>query len=153
MHRVLKPLDELLELGDSRLEHSKPIVLEVGAGRPFRLMSRFGTAANLADPRDQPLKLAHSSPLDRTLGRYRAGRIPPTLFLRHLADHQRTALDLLTHHFELRLALLRRSLPCGLHRITSRRVTIGTNLPLALGACPEFPACVIDPDAPTAFSR
>jgi len=119
MHRVLQPLHELLELCDSRLERPKAILPKIDSRRLGRLISRFGTAANLADPRDQSLKLAHSSPPASTLGRDRAARIAPTLLLRHLADHQRTARDLLTHQFELGLALLRRSLPCALHLVTS----------------------------------
>ena len=127
MHRVLQSLHELLELCDSRLERPKAILPTIDAPRFFRLVAprlfrlvgRVSPAANLADPRDQPLKLAHDSPSARTLGRLRAARIPSTLFLGHLANHQRAALDLLAHQLELRLALLLGFLPCALHLVTS----------------------------------
>jgi hypothetical protein len=119
MHRVLQPLHELLELSDSRLKRPKAILSMTDAGRLLRLINRVGTAPNSADPRDESIKLAHTSPPAWALGRNRAARIPPTLFLCHLADHQRTALDLLTHQFELRLALLLGSPPCTLHLVTS----------------------------------
>jgi hypothetical protein len=126
MHRILQPLHELLELCDSRLERPKATLPRIDAGSLFRLISRSGPAANLADPRDQSIKLAHSSPPARTLGRNRATRIPPALFLCHLADHQRTILDLLTHQFELRRALLLGSLPIALHLAASPSRTIET---------------------------
>lgn len=119
MHGVLQPLHELLEVFESRLERAKTILSRVDAARFFRLRGRAGTAPNLADPRDQSIKLAHSSPPTRALGRNRAKRIPPTLFLCHLADNQRTVLDLFTHQFELRLALLLGPLPWALHVIAS----------------------------------
>ena len=152
MHRVLQPLHELLELCDASLEHSKAILPTVDAWRRFLLISRFGTTANLPDPRDQSLKLGHSSPPARTFGRNRAARIPPTFFLRHLADHQRPALDLLAHELELRLALLRRSLLRALQLATSRRVTIEPNLRGPPDSCLEVPASAIDPDAPRALT-
>ena len=52
--------------------------------------------------------------------RDRAQRIPPTLFLRHLADHQRTVLDLLADQLELLLALLVGSLAWTFHVIVNR---------------------------------
>ena len=101
MYRVLQPLHELLEMCHSSLERPKTILPRIDAGSLFRLISRFGTAPNPADPRDQSIRLAHPSPPARTLGRNRTARIPPTLFLCHLANHQRTVLALLTHQCEL----------------------------------------------------
>ena len=120
MHRVLQPLHELLDVCDSRLERPEAILSRINAGRLFRLIDRVGTVPDPADPCDQSIKLAHGSAPARTLGRNRAARIQATLFLRHLADPQGTVLDLLTHQFELRLALLLGPLPCALHLIASR---------------------------------
>ena len=146
MHRVLQPLHELLEMCDSRLERPKAILSGIDARRLAQLLS-FCPAANLADPRDQSLGRSHTSPPARMLGRCRAARIPPTLFLGHLADHQRTALDLLTNQLELRLALLLGSLPSALHLVTSPndRTDLFWRAGLALGV--RAPA--IDTDTPT----
>lgn len=119
MHRVLEPLHELLEVGNSRLELPKAVLSRIDAGRLLRLSGRVGTAPKAAEPRDQSIKLRHSSTLTSALGRNRTRRIPPALFLGHLADHQRAALDLLTHQLELRLALLLGSLPCALHVVAA----------------------------------
>lgn len=113
------------------------------------------TAANRADPRGQSLGRSHTSPPAGTLGRCRAARIPPTLFLCHLADHQRPALDLLTNQFELRLALLLGSLPSALHLVTSSPRRAERSNRSALGgpdSRPGLRAPQIDTDAPTALT-
>lgn len=151
MHRVLQPLHELLEMGDSRLERPNLILFRIDAWRLSRLLS-FCAVPNLADPCDQSLGRSHSSPPARTLGRCRAVRIAPTLFLCHLADHQRTALDLLANQFELRLALLLGSLPSAFHLVTSPGRTIET---IAFGGPDSgtgFRAPAIDTAAPTALT-
>jgi hypothetical protein len=151
MHGVLQPLHELLAMRDPRLERPNLILFRIDAGRLSRLIS-FCAAANLADPRDQSLRRSHTSPPGRSLGRCRAERIPPTLFLGHLADHQRTALDLLANQFELRLALLLSSLPGALHLVTSPRRTIE---PITVGGPDSRPgrrAPAIDTDAPIALT-
>ena len=150
MHRVLQPLHELLEMRDSRLERLNRVLSRIDARRLPRALSCC-PAANLADPRDQSLGRSHTSPPDRTLGRCRAVRIPPTLLLGHLADHQRTALDLLTNQFELRLALLLGFFPRALHLGTSQGRTIE---PIAFGepdACLGLLASVLETDAPRAL--
>jgi len=151
MHRVLQPLHELLEMRDSRLERPNLILSRIDARRLPRLLS-FSSAANLADPRDQSLGRSHTSPPARTFGRCRAARIPPTLFLCHLADHQRTALELLTNQFELRLALLLGSLPSALHLATSPGRTIATSTFGRPDSRPGFRAPPIDTDASTALT-
>lgn len=96
---------------------------------------------------------SHSSPPARTLGRRRAARIPPTLFLCHLADHQRTALDLLTNQFELRLALLLGSLPSALHLVTSPGRTSRRALLAGRTRASGFRAPAIDAGAPPPWQR
>lgn len=119
MHRVLEPLHELLEMGNSRLERPNLVLFSIDARRRPGLLS-FCAVANLTDSCDQSFGRSHSSPPARTLGRCRALRIAPTLFRCHLADHQRTALDLLANQLELGLALLLGSLPSAFHLVTSR---------------------------------
>jgi len=127
MERVLKPVHELLEVRDASLECTEMIPLGIDSAWCCRSVSRLGRAADLADPGDQSLTLAHSSPPTHPLRRDRAGRVPAALFVGHLADHQRTARDLLAHQFELRLALLLSSLARRLHRVSSWRGEVETN--------------------------
>jgi hypothetical protein len=50
--------------------------------------------------------LGQSSPPTRPVRSGRAGRVAPSLLVGHLADHERTALELLAHQLQLRFACL-----------------------------------------------
>jgi hypothetical protein len=118
MHGVLQRLHELLEIRAASLKLTEMISLGLDSRWHGGFVSRLGRAAYLADPGDQSLPLGHSSPPTGPLRRIRAGRVAAALFVGHLADHKRTARDLLAHQFELRLGLLHRFLTCRLHCIT-----------------------------------
>lgn len=119
MHRVLKPLHNGFKMLDAQLEQTHSILFASNRRGLCRFIACLGHAAQLSDPPDQPLTLAHNSPSMRSLGLARAGRIAPPLLLGHLANHQRTALDLLADQLELRLMLLLRSLARRLPRRTA----------------------------------
>lgn len=59
MHRILQPLYELLQLLDATLERAKLILLR-SDGPLSRLLSCGGRLAELADPRQEPVTLAHT---------------------------------------------------------------------------------------------
>jgi hypothetical protein len=94
-----------------------------GLGRPRR-------PADLADPGDQALTLAHGSPPTRPLGIGRTRRVLAAFLVGHLPDYQRTVLDLLLHQIELLLMLLFRSLT---RRLRGRAILCGH--PLSFLAC------------------
>jgi hypothetical protein len=150
MHRILQTLHQLLEVRDPRLERLKAILSRIDAGSLIPLIGPVGPAPSLADAGDQTVKLEHGSAPVRALGRIWAAGIPPTLFLCHLADHERTVPDLLTHHFELLLVLLLGSLPGALHAAASPGRTIETILFGQPWPCLVAPA--IETDDPSALT-
>src|SRR6185312_14391449 len=150
MHRILQTLHELLEVGDSSLECLKAILSRIDARSLFSLIGSVGPAPSLADAGDQSIKLEHGSSPASALGRNRAEGIAPTLFLGHLANHERTVPDLLTHHFELLLVLLLGSLSGALHAVASRGRRIETSQFGQPSPCLLAPA--IETDDPSALS-
>ena len=74
----------------------------------------------LADPRNQPLTLAHGSPPIRTLWRGGPGRIPVAFLIRQRTDDQRAALYLLTNQLEFLSPFLLGPLARALHAPTQR---------------------------------
>jgi|SRR5437764_3876886 len=58
VHRVLQPLDQLLEVRYSRFECSEPFRLWI-ARVAFRAIAGRSKTADLADPCDQSLPIAH----------------------------------------------------------------------------------------------
>jgi hypothetical protein len=74
-------LHERFEVLNARLEQAQLIALGVDNSTVRRVVSRPGHPADLADPRDQPLTLAHSSPPTRPLGLGRARWVAAALLL------------------------------------------------------------------------
>src|SRR5947209_8642862 len=64
MHRVLKPLHQVLEVSDPSLKRADQLPVGECAASLRRFAGRLGTAAHLADPVNQPLTIAHGSPPD-----------------------------------------------------------------------------------------
>jgi hypothetical protein len=64
----------------------------------------------------------------RSLGLRRTRRIPPALFVGHLTDHERAALDLFTHRLQLVGPLFLRALPRRLHIVTSWQPSVDMDL-------------------------
>jgi hypothetical protein len=58
VHRVLQPLDELLEVGHTRFERSEPLSLWI-IRLAFRAVAGRTQTTDLADPCDQSLLVCH----------------------------------------------------------------------------------------------
>jgi hypothetical protein len=117
MHRVLKPLNELLQVRDPSFKRPNPIGLRLYAARLCSLASRRSGAADLPDPRSQPVALRHRSPPTSRLGLRGAWRVAASLFVGHLTYHQRAAVHLLAHQVQLLGPLFLDPLTRALHRI------------------------------------
>ncbi len=101
MHRILKPLKQLLQVGDPSLERADLILIGYRA-LSLGLTGRApGAAADLSDPRYQALTLAHGSRLARALGLGGPRRVAAALIRGHGADHKRPALHLLADMLKL----------------------------------------------------
>jgi hypothetical protein len=74
-------LHKRFEVLDARLERTQLLLLGIGDGTVCRIVSRLGHATDLADPSDQPLMLAHSSPSTRPPGLGGARRVPAALLV------------------------------------------------------------------------
>jgi len=127
VHRVLQPLHELLEVRDASLKRTEVIPLGTDGRWRGWFVSSLGRAAKLADPGDQSLTLAHTSPPTGSLRLRCDRRVAPALLLGHLPDHQRAALNLLADPLELLSPLLLGTLTAALHNLTSPPPTTDRN--------------------------
>ncbi|MFZ0376887.1 MAG: hypothetical protein WCD11_19695 [Solirubrobacteraceae bacterium] len=74
VHGILQPLDQPLQVSDSRLEPGHTIILFIDRRASVRCVSAGRRAANLADSCDQSLALTHDHRLpDRFGGALRGG--------------------------------------------------------------------------------
>jgi hypothetical protein len=119
MHRILKPLHEMLEVRDPSFQHSEQTRLGLYCAGLCRFAVRLRIAAHVPDPSNQPLALTQGSPPTSRLVSRRAPRVSPALFIGHLANHQRAALHLLAHKLALLSPFLLDPLTRTLHGITS----------------------------------
>jgi hypothetical protein len=74
VHGILQPLDQPLQVSDSRLEPGDTIILFIDRRASVRSVSAGRRATNLADSCNQPLALTHDHRLpDRFGGALRGG--------------------------------------------------------------------------------
>jgi hypothetical protein len=123
VHRVLQPLQQLLEVRGAR-----PALRAPGGDRHADRPRRWSVApaarqgAGSDGSVRSVLRARRSSSLADLVVSSGTGRIAPALLLGHPADHQRAALHLLADEFQLRLALLLGSLTRRPHNARSPEV-------------------------------